>query len=156
RRDCGLAIGHLEPVPQLVSLPLECTARGANLSMTAALTHTLQSGETFSTPETFIATHTGDYFTTLDTYRRIMATRGLASPTPPRSAYEAIWCAWGYERDCTLQLIADTLPKVQELGLRWAVIDDGWQSNVGDWKLSAAKYPGGEADMQGLVRNIRA
>jgi alpha-galactosidase len=156
RKDCGIALGHLEPVPQLVSLPLECTARGASLSMTAAVTHTLQPGETFSTPETFITTHSGDYFTTLDTYRRIMATRGIASPTPPKSAYESIWCAWGYERDCTLQLIADTLPKVQDLGLRWAVIDDGWQSNVGDWKLSAAKYPGGEADMQGLVRSIRA
>ena len=33
-----------------------------------------------------------------------------------------------------MKLIEDTLPKARELGLRWAVIDDGWQSNVGDWK----------------------
>ena len=67
-----------------------------------------------------------------------------------------IWCAWGYERDCTLQLIEDTLPKVRELGLRWAVIDDGWQTNVGDWKVNPAKYPRGEADMRQLVQKIRS
>jgi alpha-galactosidase len=48
------------------------------------------------------------------------------------------------------------MPKVQELGLRWAVIDDGWQSNVGDWKLNQTKYPRGAADMKQLVQSIRA
>jgi alpha-galactosidase len=156
RRDCGVAIGHLELTPKLVSLPVSCTERGVDLAITAQPKRTLQPGEEFNTPETFVATHTGDYFAVLDSYRRIMAARGIESPPAPKTAYEPIWCAWGYERDCTLQLIEDTLPKVRELGLRWAVIDDGWQSNVGDWNLNAAKYPHGEADMQRLVRNIRA
>src|SRR4029077_17211939 len=103
-----------------------------------------------------IATHTGDYFATLDAYRRIMAERVLRSPQPPDSAYEPIWCAWGYERECTPRLIEDTLPKVRELGLRWAVIDDGWQSNVGDWTLDPVKYPHGDTDMKRLVGAIRA
>ena len=116
----------------------------------------LKPGEALVTPEVFVATHTGDYFATLDAYRRIMSDRGLKSPPVPQAAYEPIWCAWGYERDCTVQLIEDTLPKVQDLGLRWAVIDDGWQSNVGDWKLSPAKFPRGEADMTHLLQSIRA
>ena len=99
----------------------------------------LAPGETLATPETFVAAHAAITSRTLDAYRAHhgRARRGLAAGAA--AAYEPIWCAWGYERDCTLQLIEDTLPKVRELGLRWAVIDDGWQSNVGDWKLDAAR-----------------
>jgi alpha-galactosidase len=156
RRDCGVAIGHLELTPQGVSLPLRCSDSGVDLAITAPLERALQAGEQFNTHETFVATHTGDYFMVLDAYRRMMAERGLVSPQPPMAAYEPIWCAWGYERECTVQLIEDTLPKVHELGLRWAVIDDGWQSNVGDWTVSLKKYPRGDADMEQLVRNIRS
>jgi alpha-galactosidase len=157
RRDCGIAVGHLERVPRLLSLPVSRTAHGAKLSIAAALERTsLAPGESFDTPETFVATHTGDYFRTLDAYRRIMAERGLVSPRSPQAAYEPIWCAWGYERTCTPKLIEDTLPKVKDLGLRWAVIDDGWQNNVGDWRPDPAKFPRGAADMQALVQDIHA
>ena len=156
RRHGGVAIGHLETTPRLVSLPLKCTANALDLSMTAPLKQTLQPGESLSPPQAFIATHLGDYFPVLETYRRIMGVRGITPPHPPRAAYEPIWCAWGYERDCTLQLIEDTLPKVRELGLRWAVIDDGWQTNVGDWKVNTTRYPRGEADMRALVQKIRS
>jgi alpha-galactosidase len=156
RRHGGIAVGHLETKPQLVSLPLRCAGGTVDLSMTAPLKRTLRPGETLSLPQAFIATHSGDYFPVLDAYRRIMGVRGIASPQPPKAAYEPIWCAWGYERDCTLQLIEATLPKVRELGLRWAVIDDGWQTNVGDWKVNPTKYPQGEADMRQLVQKIRS
>ena len=155
-RRSGVAIGHLELTPRLVSLPLKCTAGALDLAMTAPLKQALQLGEQLQLPQAFIATHGGDYFPTLDAYRRIMGTRGICSPPPPQAAYEPIWCAWGYERECTLQLIEGTLPKVRELGLKWAVIDDGWQTNVGDWKVNPAKYPGGEADMRKLVQTIRS
>ena len=156
RRDCGIAIGHLELVPYLLSLPVKQVDGGVGLAIAGPLQRVLAPGERFDTPQTFVATHTGDYFTTLDAYRRIMADRGLEAPQPPQSAYEPIWCAWGYERECTVKLIEDTLPKARELGLRWAVIDDGWQSNVGDWKPQASKFPRGGADMQQLVRDVRA
>ena len=156
RRDCGIALGHLEVVPRLLSLPVKRVDGGVSLAIAGALERALRPGEQFETPATFIATHSGDYFATLDAYRRIMAERGVRSPQPPHSAYEPIWCAWGYERECTPQLIEDTLPKVRELGLRWAVIDDGWQSNVGDWRPHARKFPRGAADLQRLVRDIRA
>lgn len=157
RRDCGIAVGHLEREPRLLSLPVSRTEHGARLAIAGALKRTsLAPGESFDTPETFVATHTGDYFQTLDAYRRIMAERGLVSPHAPQAAYEPIWCAWGYERSCTPKLIEDTLPKVKDLGLRWAVIDDGWQTNVGDWRPDPAKFPRGGIDMQALVQDIRA
>ncbi len=156
RRDCGIAVGHLETAPRLLSLPVKRTGRGAQLGVAGPVKLTLAPQETFTTPETFLAVHTGDYFRTLDIYRRRMAESGICAPKPPDSAYEPIWCAWGYERECTVPLIEGTLPKVRELGLRWAVIDDGWQTNVGDWNLSPAKFPKGDADMQRLVGNIRA
>ena len=152
RRDCGLAVGHLELTQELVSIPVHHDGSSVEVALTKAHAQLLGPGEQLRTHETFIATHTGDYFAVLDGYRRIMADRGVASPTPPGAAYEPIWCAWGYERDCTVQLIEDTLPKVRDLGLRWVVIDDGWQSNIGDWNLNRAKYPGGEADMRRLGR----
>ena len=80
----------------------------------------------------------------------------MRAPSRRRLPTRRIWCAWGYERECTPALIEATLPKVQELGLSWAVIDDGWQTNVGDWQLDPKKFPRGEADMQHLVAQIRA
>lgn len=156
RKDCGLAVGHLETAPRAVSLPVTCRDDKVSLALSGQVKLTLQPGERFDTPETFVATHAGDYFRVLSAYRRIMQDRGSQSPPEPESAYEPIWCAWGYERDCTIQLIEDTLPKVQDLGLRWAVIDDGWQSNVGDWNLNLSKYPRGEADFKRLVSSIRS
>lgn len=156
RRDCGIGVGHLESRPRLLSLPVKRTSQGVTLAIAGKTRTKLAPGASFVTPRTFIAVHTGDYFVTLDAYRRLMAEEGVCAPRPPQAAYEPIWCAWGYERECTVPLIEGTLPKVKELGLRWAVVDDGWQTNVGDWKLDPAKYPRGDADMQQLTRHIRA
>ena len=49
-----------------------------------------------------------------------MAVRGIAAPQPPAESYEPIWCAWGYEREFSLERVRGTLPKVRELGLDWA------------------------------------
>lgn len=156
RRDCGLAMGHLSTSPLPLSLPVRHADTGVEMSISGDARTTLKPGERLEIPPTFVATHRGDYFAVLDRYRQFMADVGLQSPSSPEAAYEPIWCAWGYERECTKELIEGTLPKVRDLGLRWAVIDDGWQSNVGDWKLSPAKYPNGEADMKALVSSIRA
>jgi alpha-galactosidase len=154
RRDAGYAVGHVEVVPKLVSLPVSCSHTGARLAVTLSKTIALPPAASLETVLGFIATHSGDYFSTLDRYRRVMAERGVSFTTPPRAAYESIWCAWGYERACSVELIEKTLPKVQELGLSWAVVDDGWQSNVGDWRLDTAKFPRGDADMKQLVQSI--
>ena len=155
RRDAGLAVGHVEVLPRLVSVPVQQQNGGARVAVSARLKRELAPGEVLSTVEAFVSVHAGDHFATLNMYRLFMADRGLQPAQPKSACYEAIWCAWGYERDCTTALIEATLPKVKDLGLNWAVIDDGWQSNIGDWKPHPAKYPNGEKDLRDLVATIR-
>ena len=156
RRDGGLAVGHAENTPKRVSLPVQGQRGAVRVAVCGREKHNLKAGERFDTPETFVAVHDGDYFNALTRYRRLMSERGLTPAVPPASSYEPIWCAWGYERSCTTALIEGTLPKVKELGLSWAVIDDGWQAMIGDWNLDRTKYPNGDADMRRLVSDIRA
>ena len=155
RRDYGLAAGHVETVPKLVALPLTMTEAGARLAVECDRTLTLAPGEGFSTFETFVAVHRGDYFATLDAYRRLLAERGMAQAKVPAAAYAPIWCAWGYERDFTVDLVVATLPKAKELGLGWAGLDDGWQRAVGDWQPDPKRFPRGDADMIALVKAIK-
>jgi alpha-galactosidase len=155
RRDFGLAVGHVETVPKLVALPLTMTEGGARVAVECDQAVTLQPGESFSTFQTFLAVHRGDYFATLDAYRRLLAERGIAQAKVPAAAYEPIWCAWGYERGFTVDAVVSTLPKARELGLGWAGLDDGWQTAVGDWSLDPAKFPRGDADMIALANAIK-
>jgi alpha-galactosidase len=155
RRDYGLAVGHVETVPKLVALPLTMTVAGARIAVECDQPVTLAPGEGFATCETFVAVHRGDYFATLDAYRRLLAERGMAQAKVPAAAYEPIWCAWGYERDFTVDQVVGTLPKAKELGLGWAGVDDGWQTSEGDWYLDPRKFPRGEADMIALVKAIK-
>ena len=155
RRDCGLALGHVESKPHLVALPVKEQQGTAHLRVHVECKQLLAPGDSFDTLETFVAAHTGDHFATLDSYRRLMGERGLRAPAVPDASYEPIWCAWGYERNFSVDLVEGTLPKVKDLGLSWAVLDDGWQSSIGDWRLHPQKFPRGEADMKRLVGSIR-
>lgn len=155
RPDFGLAVGHVETRPKLVSLPIIATPAGAAVAVQEDRAVSLKPGDAFTTLETFVSVHRRDYFATLDAYRRLMAEKGLVSPVPPAASYEGIWCAWGYDRDFTLAEVEGTLAKAADLGLKWAVLDDGWQSNDGDWGISRRKFPRGEADMIGLVQASR-
>ena len=158
RRDIGLAVGHLETVPRLVSIPVRYpdAAQGAEVSVEYEYDFTLAPGASVSTVETFLFVHEGDYYAALKNYRKVMARKGLAIAQAPDAAYEPMWCAWGYGRDFSVEEIRRTLPKAKELGLEWAVLDDGWQTAEGDWYLDPKKFPGGTADMQALVKDIKA
>ncbi|MBB3282812.1 alpha-galactosidase [Mitsuaria sp. BK037] len=157
RRDLGVAIGHLDTLPRLVSLPVKAVGEQVDIAMRGDEPRTLAPGETLALPLAFIAVHEGDCFVPLDRYRRLMNAQGLAAPEPPRSAHESVWCAWGYERDFSLDRVRATLPKAQELGLKWAVLDDGWQRHTGDWfDIDLKKFPRGEEDMKALVADIHA
>lgn len=158
RQDAGVAVGHVELRPRLVALPVALTEQNAaSLKvMSAGKQSRLQPGETLTTYRTFMTVHQGDYFAALVNYRNFMQAQGLELPPSPAAAYETIWCAWGYERDFKLAEVYGTLPKVKELGLKWVVLDDGWQVKVGDWSPQLDKFPGGEADMKALVEAIHA
>ena len=155
RRDCGLAVGHVETVPKLVALPLTVTTAGARVAVECSHAMRLAPGEGFATFETFVAAHRGDFFTTLGTYRQVLAERGMPQAKIPAPAYEPVWCGWGYEHDFTVDQVLGTLPKARELGIGWAVLDDGWQTALGDWYLDPKKFPHGDADMIALVKTIK-
>ncbi len=155
RKDAGVGVGHLTLVPKLVSLPVNMPdSSGASLGVTDKVNKSINPGETFATLETFAAVHNGDYFRTLENYRRIMIRKGIHFDNFPESTYEPIWCAWGYRRDFTIDQIYNTLPVVKKLGYDWAVLDDGWQTSEGDWYLNPRKFPGGDQDMIKLVKKI--
>lgn len=155
RRDVGVAVGHVEVRPRLVSLPVSMPdSSHARIAVNFRHAGTLEPGETLSTFRTFVSVHQGDYFRTLADYRRFMVKRGFQMAAPPDSAYGAIWCAWGYGRTMQPKQLLDTLPTVKRLGFAWVTLDDGWQNNVGDWALDPKKFPGGDADMKALVDRI--
>jgi alpha-galactosidase len=156
RRDVGLGVGHVELTPKLVSLPVSVRGRsGAELGIEEEVGRVLRPGEDLATLRTFVAVHRGDYFATLAEYRRFMTRQGTRLPEFGDDLYQPSWCAWGYERDFTVEQVRRTLPKAAELGFRWATIDDGWQTAEGDWYPVKAKFPNGDADMRKLSKDIR-
>lgn len=157
RKDVGLAVGHVEIVPKLVSLPVEMPdKRGTFLRLNYKVNHELKSGETFTTLQTFVSVHNGDCFETLTDYRELMVKKGIKFDPPQDTAYEPVWCAWGYERNFNVKQVLNTLPKVKELGYQWAVLDDGWQTAEGDWYLAKEKFPRGDQDMIKFVDKIHS
>jgi len=156
RRDCGLAVGHIELTPKLVSLPIHSDQASASIAVFSEANSVLKPGDSLATLNTFVAVHRGDYFATLDTYRHVMADRGMHAPKAPVGSYQPIWCAWGYERDFSIALVEGTLGKAKDLGLEWAVIDDGWQTANGDWYVDVKKFPRGEDDLKALAQKIKA
>ncbi|HEY8265987.1 MAG TPA: glycoside hydrolase family 36 protein [Steroidobacteraceae bacterium] len=157
RRDVGLAIGHLELVPKLVSLPIERQKRGgARLELSMKRDATIAPGQSMETLLSFVAVHGGDYFGTLRAYSAVMQAQGIRLPDAPKDAFDPIWCAWGYGRAFTPVQVFETLPVVKQLGFGWAVLDDGWQVAVGDWRPRPDKFPAGDADMKALVDRIHA
>ncbi|MBU1383841.1 MAG: alpha-galactosidase [Alphaproteobacteria bacterium] len=155
RPDIGIAVGHVELTPKLISLPIIASPVGASVALQEARAVTLAAGDSLSSLDAFVAVHRRDYYATLDAYRRVMADRGLAAPKAPEGSYEAVWCAWGYDRNFTVAEVEGTYAKVKELGFKWAVLDDGWQTNEGDWDLDPRKFRT-EADIVSFVTAIRA
>ena len=134
RRNVGLAVGHVDPRPRLISLPVSMPdSTHAEIAVRSSHAVSLEAGESFHTLRTFVAVHQGDYFRTLTDYRRFMMKQGFQMAPPPTDAFGAIWCAWGYGRSVQPQQVYDTLPTVKRLGFKWVTLDDGWQNNVGDW-----------------------
>ncbi len=155
RRDVGVAVGHVEPRPRLVSLSVAMPdADHASIAVVFRRETSLEPGESLHTFRTFAAVHQGDHFRTLTDYRRFMIKQGFKMASAPDSAFGAIWCAWGYGRSVQPQQVYDTLPTVKRLGFSWVTLDDGWQNNVGDWVLDPKKFPHGDADMKALVDRI--
>jgi len=157
RRDIGIAVGHLERAPKLVSLPVTMPdATHASLALTFSKNTVLKPKETLDTFDSFVAVHQRDYFQSFQDYSAIMQRRGFKFNPAPESAFGPIWCAWGYGKTFTPSQVEQALPEVKKLGFAWVGVDDGWQTNEGDWALLPSKFPNGDRDMKALVDKIHA
>ena len=155
RRDVGIGIGHVELTAKLVSMPVEMPdAEHATLALSFHPNEALHPGGSIETFRSFASVHQGDYFRTLRAYSDVMQAQGVHLAAAPDSAFEPIWCAWGYGRTFTPSQVLGALPVVKKLGFSWVGVDDGWQSSDGDWGLVKTKFPNGDADMQALVDQI--
>lgn len=158
RPDVGIAVGHIETTPKLVSIPVDYNISDTATSISVTYKYLepkkIAPGETVKTFETFTAVHKGDYFHTLKSFSKIMEKKGLTFTKFTPAVYQSEWCAWGYERNFTIAEVVGTLPKVVEMGYDWATLDDGWQTAEGDWFLNPKRFPAGDADMKKFVNDI--
>jgi alpha-galactosidase len=142
-RTVGEAIGHVETLPLVLSIPVKTEADG-HVAASVHLTPdtTLQPGGTYSTPETFVAVYSGDYYEPLRMYSDVIDGEGLKKPATNSEDYAVSWCGWGYLANVTPAQMLGTIPKLKEFGIHWATLDDRWFNNYGDWQPRSDTFPG--------------
>jgi alpha-galactosidase len=142
-KTVGEAIGHAETLPLVLSVPVETESDG-HVGAAVHLTPetTLQPGEVYSTPETFTAVYSGDYYEALRIYSDVIDAEGLKKSTTNSEDYAVSWCGWGYLANVTPAQMLGTIPKLKELGIHWATLDDRWFNNYGDWQPRSDTFPG--------------
>ncbi len=139
----GEAVGHIETVPLSVSLPVRVANDGrVNASLEVPAVTTLKPGESYSTPRSFVAVYAGDFYEPLHMWSTVLQKEGWEIPKPSSEAYNISWCGWGYEADVTPAQMLGTIPKLKELGIKWATLDDRWFDVYGDWNPRHDTFPG--------------
>ena len=139
----GEAIGHVETLPLSLSLPVKVQADGlVSASVDIPARTILQSGGTYSTPRSFLAVYSGDFYEPLHLWSRVLQKEGWEIPKPSNEAYNVSWCGWGYEFNVTPAQMLGTVPKLKELGIKWATLDDRWFDTYGDWRPRTDTFPG--------------
>lgn len=139
----GEAIGHVETLPLTVSLPVNVgTDSRVNASVIIPADVTLKPGESFSTPRTFVSVYAGDFYEPLRLWSTVLAKEGWNLPKPSSEAFNVSWCGWGYEFNVTPAQMLGTIPKLKEMGIKWATLDDRWFDTYGDWNPRPDTFPG--------------
>lgn len=141
RRDANISTGLVEPDLKLISMPVQKVRYDeyATMSLLQEFEEPvlMHKGDTLNTWEQFISVGKGDFFGPLRQFAEYMeAHKGYVPQVSEPEAFEAVWCAWGYERTFTVDEVIGTLPKVKELGFKWVDVDDGFQIAEGDWETN--------------------
>jgi alpha-galactosidase len=141
----GEAIGHVETLPLVLSIPVETQSDGrVDAAVHLTPNATLQPGEAYSTPQTFVAVYSGDYYEPLRIYSDVIDGEGLKKPANNSEDYAVSWCGWAYLANVTPAQMLGTIPKLKEMGIHWATLDDRWFNNYGDWQPRSDTFPDGE------------
>ncbi len=139
----GEAIGHVETVPLTLSMPVKVEKDGrVTASIAIPVNAELKPGETYSSPRSFVAVYSGDFFEPLRMWSSVLQKEGWEIPKPSNEAYNVSWCGWGYEFNVTPAQMLGTVPKLKELGIKWATLDDRWFDTYGDWNPRKDTFPG--------------
>lgn len=107
----------------------------------------LKPGERWESPWVFIVPYAGaaDPWSVLngpvnDFIRKHMWIRLAAIPEKPLFVYNT----WNpFRKNVSENLIRELAQAAASCGVEEFVIDDGWQTNRGDWEIDRAKFPGG-------------
>ena len=154
-RTMGEAIGHIETLPLVISIPVTTAKDGRVAAAVNFPANTvLKSGEIYSTPRTFVAVYKGDYYEPLSVWSNAVEQEGLVRPTNNDENYAVSWCGWGYESNVTPAQMISTIPKLKEFGIHWATLDDRWFNNYGDWQPRADNFAGNS--LQKMVSDFHA
>jgi len=139
----GEAIGHVETLPLVLSLPVSVDKDyRVNAALTMDAATVLKPGETFATPRSFVAVYSGDFYEPLSLYSRVLQREGWRLPKPGNEDYNISWCGWGYEFNVTPAQMLGTVPKLKEFNIKWATLDDRWFDTYGDWNPRPDTFPG--------------
>ena len=157
RRDANLSTGLVEPNLKLISMPVKKVRYEDFVTMSLLQEFEypveLAKDDTVETWNQFISVGKGDFFNPLSQFSKYMeAYAGYVPQASEPEAFEAVWCAWGYERTFTVDEVLGTLPKVKELGFKWVDVDDGFQIAEGDWETN--KRFNGTKDMRRITDAI--
>jgi alpha-galactosidase len=149
----GLAIGHIDKQPLVLSMPVHVESdRRISTSIHIDAARTLQQGQSYQTPRTFSAVYDGDYYEPLRLYSLVLQREGWRPAQPNQNDYEANWCGWGYRSDVTPQEMLGTIPKLKEMDIHWATLDYRWFNNFGDWEPRHETFP--DESIQNLVKEF--
>ncbi len=152
-RTVGEAVGHIETLPLVLSVPVHTTSDGqVEASVSIPANTVLKPGEVYSTPRTFLSVYTGDFYEPLKMWSDAIEKEGLSKPPNNDENYAVAWCGWGYEFGVTPKQMLGTIPKLKELGIHWATLDDGWFNNYGDWQPRSPAFPG--TAIQDMVKSF--
>ena len=139
----GEAIGHVETVPWTLSIPVKVESDGrVTASVNVPVNAALKPGESYSTPRSFAAVYSGDFYEPLRMWSSVLQKEGWDIPKPSNEAYNVSWCGWGYEFNVTPKQMLGTVPKLKELGIKWATLEDRWFDTYGDWNPRNETFPG--------------
>ena len=139
----GEAIGHVETLPWTLSIPVKVEADGrVKASVTVPVNAALKPGESYSSPRSFVAVYSGDFYEPLRMWSSVLQKEGWDIPKPSNEAYNVSWCGWGYEFNVTPKQMLGTVPKLKEMGIKWATLDDRWFDTYGDWNPRKDTFPG--------------
>jgi alpha-galactosidase len=148
----GLALAHVEETPKLLSLPVQVDSDGkTHISVLVKPDKVLKPRQSYTGPKLMLTVHTGDFAQPLARYSQLLKAQGWKPAVPNKEAYEATWCGWGYEFNFKPQEMLGVIPKLKELGVHWATIDDRWFVNYGDWKPREDIFPGGVRGIKDMV-----